>query len=313
MDQKNTWIIKICCVIAAFSLWLYIINETNPQKTDKIQVPVYLTGIESIEQQQKLKIIPPAEAYSVILNVKGSPTDIMLGKDQFRVEADLSQYAFSVGSRSVPVRLVKQPANVNVLNSETLFVSVTFDDLIVKSMPVKLDIAGKVKDGYWAMAQNITPSEVEISGAAKFINQVTSISAKADFKSTDKDLNMKLPLKALDAAGREIKEVTIHPDTVEFIVPVKKIKTVPVTVDTKGTLNKLYSMKGALLPTPDKIDIAGDEASINAVNALKTEPIDLSALTPDKVVIAKIIVPQGVSLLNSDGTVKVKADRKSVV
>lgn len=310
MDQKNTWLIKICCIIAAFSLWLYIINETNTQSTQRVTVPVYLTRTESVEEQ-KLKIIAPAQQYTVTLTVKGSPTDIAVNKDQFRVEADLSEYALPRGKKSFPVRVVRQPANVIVLNSETLFVTVTFDELIVKNFPIKVSMDGKVKDGYFNMQQSISPTEAVVSGAAKFINQVVSVSASADYKGTDKDLNMKLPLRALDAAGREIKEVEIQPANVEVVIPVRKVKTVPITVDTKGTLNKAYSLK-TLVPTPDKVEIAGDE-SINNITALKTEQIDLGTLTPNKVVVAKILLPPGVTLLDSDGTVKVKAVLDNVV
>jgi YbbR domain-containing protein len=192
-------------------------------------------------------------------------------------------------------------------------VKVTLDDLIRKTFPVKVNLSGKVKEGYYAYPQNVAPTEVEVSGAAKYVNQVVAIEAKSDLKSTDKDLNMKLPLRALDAAGKEIKEVNISPDIVEVIVPVKKIKTVPITVETKGTLNKIYSMKGILVSTPDKVEIAGDETSVNNVTSLKTEQVDLSTLTPNKTVIAKIILPPGVTLLDSDGTVKVKATLDNVV
>jgi YbbR domain-containing protein len=311
MDQKSTWLIKICCVIAAFSLWLYIINETNTQTTQNILVPVELTNLE-IANEKGYAVLPGQE-FNISLNVKGSTADIASGKNQFKVVADMGLYVVTKGDNNIPIRVERQPVNVNILNSQALFVKVTLDDLIKKTFPVKVNLSGKVKEGYYAYPQNTAPTEVEVSGAAKYVNQVVAIEAKSDLKSTDKDLNMKLPLRALDAAGKEIKEVNISPDTVEVIVPVKKTKTVPITVETKGTLNKLYSMKGSLVPTPDKVEIAGDEAIINNVTALKTEQVDLSTLTPNKAIAAKIILPPGVTLLDSDGTVKIKATLDNVI
>ena len=311
MDQKSTWLIKICCVIAAFSLWLYIVNETNTQTSQNLQVPVEIANIEALNENGYALL--PGQEFIVNLKVKGSTADIAAGKNQFKVIADMSLYRVTKGDNRIPIIVERQPINVNVLNSEALYVKVTIDELIKKSFPIKVSLSGKTKEGYYAYPQNIAPTEVEVSGAAKYVSQVVAIEAKSDLKSTDKDLNMKLPLRALDAAGKEIKEVNISPDTVEVIVPVKKTKTVSVTVDTKGVLNKIYSMKGLLVPSPDKVEIAGNETSIDNVTSLKTEQVDLSTLTPNKVVVAKIILPPGVTLLDSDGTVKIKATLDNVI
>lgn len=311
MDQKSTWLIKICCVIAACSLWLYIINETNTQTSLPITVPVELVNVEVINENGYALL--PGQQFNIDLRVKGSSANIAAGKSQFKVVADMNLYRVVKGENYIPIRIDRQPVNVNVLNSEGMYVKVALDELIKKTFPIKVNLSGKTKEGYYAYPQNIAPTEVEVSGAAKYVNQVVAIEAKSDLKSTDKDLNMKLPLRALDAAGKEIKDVTISPDTVEVIVPVKKIKTVPITVETKGTLNKIYSMKGILVATPDKVEIAGDETSVNNVTSLKTEQIDLSTLTPNKTIIAKIILPPGVTLLDSDGTVKVKATLDNVI
>jgi YbbR domain-containing protein len=310
MEQKSTWIIKICCVIAAFSLWLYIINETNTQTTQDITVPVELTNMEFANE--KGYALLPGQQFNVKLQVKGSTADIAYGKSQFKVVADMGIYAVTKGDNYIPIRVERQPVNVKVINTEALYVKVTLDELIKKSFPVKVSLSGKAKEGYYAFPQNIAPTEVEVSGAAKYVNQVVAVQASSDLKGTDKDLNMKLPLRALDAAGREIKDVLIRPDTVEVIVPVKKTKTVPITIDTKGTLNKAFSMKG-LVSTPESVEIAGDEESVNNVTALKTEPVDLGTLTPNKIVVAKLVLPPGVSLIGSDGTVKVKATLDNVI
>lgn len=305
MDQKNTWLIKICCVIAAFALWLYVTNVENNQNPQPVSVPVTLTGIENVAQQ-KLKILPPTQQYTVTLHVRGSLTDIALNKDQFKVIADLSEFQFSKGTKNIPVRIERQPANVTVLNTEGLYVSVSFDNLIEKTFPVKINVNGRVKDGFYA-PQNyyINPTDVVVSGAAKFVNQVSSVETTIDLKSAEKDLGFKLALKALDSAGKEIKDVDINPAFVDISIPVKKIKTVGINIKTKGNINSELALKSFQL-LPEKVDIAGGD-NLNDITSLDTEPVDLSTLTPNKTISLKIIVPDGVILTNSDGTVKIKA------
>lgn len=311
MEQKNIWLIKICCVVAAFALWLYVTNVENNQNPQLLTVPVTLTGIENVTQQ-KLKVLPASQQYTVTLHVRGSLTDIALGKDQFKVVADLSEFQFSKGTKNIPVRIERQPANVTVLNSETLYVPVSFDNLLEKTFPVKVNMTGKVKDGYYA-PQNyyINPTDVVVSGAAKFVNQVSSVETNIDLKSAEKDLGFKLALKALDSTGKEIKDVEISPAFVDVSIPVKKIKTVGINVKTKGNVSSEFVFKSFQL-IPEKVDIAGGD-NINNITSLDTEPVDLSTLTPNKTISVKIIIPDGVTLTNSDGTVKLKADMDKII
>jgi len=311
VDKKNTWLIKICCVIAAFSLWLYTSNLEGSQVPQQVTVQVTLQGLDNVTEQ-KLKVLPPAKPYTVTLKVTGSLTDVQLGKEQFKAVADLSEWVFTKGERDIPVRIERQPANVTILNSSILSIRVAFDDLKQKNLPIKVNTEGsKVKEGYFALTQNITPSDVVVSGAAKFVDQVTSVGVSLDLKNADKDLNLKLPLKALDSSGREVKNVDISPDAVDITIPVKKTKTVGINVVTKGNLGKDYSLK-TIVTQPDKIDIAGGDA-VNNITVLNTEPVDLSALSPNKTITAKLVVPDGISLINSDGTVKIKATMDKII
>jgi YbbR domain-containing protein len=303
VDQKSTWLIKICCVIAAFSLWLYVTNVDNNQVSHRITVSVTLTGIDSVTSQ-KLKVLP-GQQFNVTLNVKGTPADVALGKDQFKVVADLSQYAVSKGERQIPVLVERQPANVSVLNSQAYYVKVIFDDLVEKSLPVKVAIDGKVKEGFHALKQTIRPTDVTVSGAAKFVNQVVTVEARVDLKNSDKDINSSLVLKAYDAAGREIKDVDIEPSTVDVVIPIKRTKTVGINAKTVGNPINGYALK-QLIITPDRVDIAGGDA-VNSITSLNTVPIDLGTLSPNKEIVVKIDVPSGISLINSDGTIKVTA------
>ncbi|MCM8710726.1 CdaR family protein [Clostridium sp. SYSU_GA19001] len=308
MEQKDTWLIKICCVIAAFSLWLYIVTIGNNEVTRRVTVAVELTNIDSVTD--KKLVILPEQQFTVALNVKGTPADIELGKEQFKVVADMSMYALSKGEIRIPVTVERQPVNVTVLDSG-YYVKVMFDDLVQKSVPVKVSISGKAKEGFYAFPQTINPTEVIVSGAAKFVNAVTAVEAGKDINNYEEDINFNLPLKAVDADGKEVKNVSIDTNTVQVTIPVKRTKTVGINVKTKGNISNEFYLK-SLVPQPEKVDIAGGNA-INNITALDTEPVDLSTLSPNKNIVVKLIVPEGISLINSDGTVKVKANLEKVI
>jgi YbbR domain-containing protein len=310
MDQKNTWLVKFLSVIAAFSLWLYISNINDNQRPQTITVPVEIINMDAVTE--KNLILLPNQKLSVELNVRGTPTDISNGEDDFRVLVDFSLYGLSKGELRLPVIIDKQPVNVTVLNSEVYFVKVQFDDLLRKTVPVKVSLGGKIKDGYYAMPQNVSPTDVVVSGAARYVTQVVAVEARGDLKSSDKNLKLSLPLKPVDATGKEVINVELNSENVTVDIPIKKTKTVSINVVTKGNISKDMFLRTLVL-TPEIVDIAGEEEVINSIVSLDTETIDLSTISPKNNIVAKIIVPEGVSFINSDGTVRIKATMEKIV
>jgi YbbR domain-containing protein len=311
MEQKNTWIVKVFCIVAAFSLWIYISNVDNNQITQRVYNVAVIPVNENAIAEKKLVMLPDQQL-TVTLNVKGTPTDISLGKNQFRVLVDFGLYGLSKGEMRLPVIIDRQPANVTILNAETYFVKVQFDNLIEKSVPVKLDLSGKVKEGYYSLEQKVSPTDVIISGPARYVNEVVAVRASGDLKNADKDLTLSLPLRPVDTSGKEVKNVIMNAKDLEVTIPVKKTKTVSIIADSKGSIGKDMFLKN-LIPIPEKVDIAGDESVINSITSLKTEKIDLGTLTPDATAVTTIILPPGVRLINSDGTVKVKAVIEKII
>lgn len=311
MDQKNKWLIKICCVIAAFGLWLYISNLNDNQIKYEIKsIPVELINRDVLTQSKMM--ILPGQQFTVSVYVKGKPADIYKIKPQdFKIVADMGEYVVRKGENKIPVRIVDHPSNIYVLNSETIVLKVELDDLIQKTFPVEAALDVKAKDGFYVSSDfTKKPSEVVVSGAAKFVNEVAKVVAKVNVKNADKDINLSVPLQALDAAGKPVVDVDISLKTAELSIPVKKTKTVGINIKRKGNISKDMVLK-ALISTPDKVEIAG--ANIDSVNALDTEPVDLASITPNKAVTVKIIVPQGITLLNSDQTVKIKATMDKII
>jgi YbbR domain-containing protein len=303
MEQKNTWLIKICCVIAAFSLWLYIVNVGDYAVTRTVTVPVDLVNVQSVTER-KLAILP-GQKFMVTLNVKGTPSDIELNKDQFKVVADMSMYALSKGEIRIPVIIERQPVNVTVLNSGSYYIKVEFDDYVEKTVPVKFNIEGKLKEGFYALEESISPTEVSVSGAARYVNKVVRAEASKNIENLDKDLNLRLPLKAVDDSGKEVENVNLNINVVEVKIPIKETKTLPVKINTKGTLKKDIHLK-SLTAVPDKIEVVLKNDT-NNITYIETEPIDLSSITSSEEIPVKIIPKEGVILLNNDNIIKVKA------
>ena len=59
-------------------------------------------------------------------------------------------------------------------------------------------------------------------------------------------------LKPVDAAGKEIKEVIVNPSQIDVKIPIRKTKSVGVTVKTIGKLNPNFTL-GSIRVLPERL------------------------------------------------------------
>nr|WP_241393062.1 CdaR family protein [Clostridium tetanomorphum] len=208
------------------------------------------------------------------------------------------------GENNVPVQIQKSPENITIVNSDNLFVNITLDDLIEKTVPLNVYTVGNPKEGYYSTKPSANITDVTVKGAGRFINQIHKAQVKCDISNMYRDLNITLPVQAVDVNGNIIKDVKVHPISTEVRVPIKKAKTVSINVKTTGKLND-NRVLDKITALPEKVDITGEENIINNINSLDTEVINLENVKGEEIT-SKLIVPKGVTLVNNNGYVKIK-------
>lgn len=312
MDERNKkeqLIIKICCLIAAFGLWLYTTNVLNPIRTYKKSIPVVLMNADAIGQSNLTLI--PGQNPSITLTLKGTANDVYsVTENQFKVVIDLGAYVLKKGENIIPVELKEIPNNIKVVNTENLWAKVEIDELEEKVVPIKTDIEGKAKEGYYALKTNINENSARITGAARYVEKVDSVVAKYNISNRTSDLQQSVSLKPVDKNNNVVDYVKVEPSYVNVKVPIKKIKSIPITVKTTGELAD--RILNSIISIPSSIEIAGEDALINSITSLNTETIDLSTSSKDEIDI-KLIVPEGVTLINNNGYVKVKITSNNIL
>ncbi|WP_368489051.1 YbbR-like domain-containing protein [Clostridium sp. BJN0013] len=300
--KENQILIKICCIVAAFILWLYIFNVENPTIERKIVVPVTIVN-KNILTQSKLVQVGEKE-FRVSLLIKGSASDLYSIKaTDFELQSDLNSYAMKKGENTVPVSVKKSPDNITIINNENLWIKLQLDKLKQKTFSIKVLLQGKVKEGYYPLEPILKTQQAEISGAENVINKVKTVVGNCDLKSTSSDINTSLTLQAQDTSGNVLKDIVIKPSSVKITIPVVKIKTVPVNIKLQDNVSDVSKL---ITAEPEKVDIAGEERIIKDINGIDTESIDLSKIQSEENIQAKLIVPQGVKLVTGTGVVKLK-------
>ena len=314
-DGKQQFIIKICCVIAAFALWLFITSTENPVTAFKIKsIPVQLLNADVLTHSNL--ILVPGQDLTTSLNIKGANTSTLLNAKatEFTVVADLSQYALKKGEQKIPIEIRKSPDNISVINSDSLFITVNLDERIEAKLPISVNVTGKPKEGFYASAAKLSQEYATVVGGSKFVNIVKELLVEVDIEGKESDVVKSYKLKPVDAAGKEIKEVTVNPSHMDVKVPVRKTKAVAVKVKTSGNLNSNYTL-ASITVLPKQLDVTGSTTDLDQLENLNTEAIDLSKINRTTTMNAKVLIPDGLSLVNNttDGIVKVLITLNKVV
>lgn len=302
MDKtsKKDFIIRICCFIAAFCLWIFVSNESNPIKTVTVKnVKIELINSESI-LQNKL-IVQANQELSINLVVKGSSNKVFdLKSDNFEVVADLGAYALKKGSNMVPVEIKDSPSDVTIVKDDKFWIDIEIDEYKEKNFKIKTDkINIKQKDGLFINEPIIKPLEAKVSGPSMYMLNVDGVYAIGDINDFKTASENDLRLIAVDKKGNEIKEVSVNPKYARVTISSSKIKTVPIKINTEGTLPKVYIIDEAY-PSPGNVQITGGDSELEKITSISTEPINIGNLSGTNTVDVKLIIPPKISIINPD-------------
>lgn len=313
MDEKNkkkNLIIKITCIIVSFCLWIYITNIEDPIKKSKLlNVPVKLINSENIEQSQ-LALLSSGKDLTVTLTLQGKSSQLALVKSsQFVAIADLSTYVLHKGVNTIPVSIKEVPndTNVKVLNNGAIFVKISLDDLKEKTIPLKVKAEESPKSGYYAFQPQFNYTEAVVRGPASYVKNVVSVIAKCNIKNSMRDVAFTLPLTAVDINGNTINGVAINPQFIDVVIPVKRIKNVGINIKTSGSLKDKVNLK-SLTAEPPSVNIAADDDILKNITSIDTQPIDLGSINASTMINSHLQIPSGVTVVNSDGGINIKAN-----
>ena len=304
--RKQQFIIKVCCVIAAFALWLFITSTENPMTTYKIKnIPVQLLNTDKVTKSN-LALIPNQDL-TISLNIKGANTSILLNTkaDDFKVVADLSAYALKSGEQNIPIEIRKSPDNINVVNSDSLFIKINLDNLKQSKLPINVNISGKAAEGFFASVPKLSQNYATVVGGSRFVDLVKNIVIEENIQGVESNVAKTFKLKPVNEAGEEIKDVYVNPAQVDVKISVSKTKALGVDVKTIGTLNPNFTLTSTKV-MPEKFNVIGGNVALSSVKSLNTEDIDLSKIVKNTTMNVNVLIPDGLTLVGGNAKAQVQ-------
>lgn len=286
--------IKILSIIAAIVMWLYVMNEQNPQVTYVIRdVPVKLQNLD----ETKFALKDNSIEYKVNVRVRGRRS-LVANLKPSDIHAQVNLRGRMEGDNLIRVD-VSTPPNVELIDVSPREIMVTLEAIIEEQLPVSVDIIGVPAPGFAVDRPTSKPQAVVVKGPRSLVNAVKKVSASIDVTDTNSTIVSTLPVRVLDAQNKEQKGVTFRPEVVEVTVPIVPVSNVQVLPNIRGNPPEGYIIRDVRIDPPTVVVTGGHEI-LDGLQSLGTESINVEGATSTVSTDVKLILPKGVSLFDED-------------
>ena len=286
--------LKIVALIFAILLWAYVLVALNPVRSKSIDdVPITLEGYTDLLSRNLILVnsdlgLADVEVNSTITNHSNL--------DASRVSCRASLGTISAaGTYRLPLSVTVQSNLGTVASVDPRTVTVEVDNLVVKTVPVKLELTGKLPEGYEVTSESLV-STITLEGAARYIEPTVRAVATVDLTGRTSNVEESVDVTFYDKNDTEVTVVTRSKNTPNVTVRVhlsafKQVsvkQTVSLTDDTYFTLTSDI--------TPATVVIYGPSDVLATVDSVSTQGLVLPAeegVVSQEVPLAR---PEGVSL-----------------
>ena len=295
---------KIIALVVAVVLWLFVMNEQNPQIEGSFTVAVDLRNVpEGYKVTQTEK--------SVKLKVRGARSFFVSAEPEgFKAYADLD--GLDSGEHEVKVKAVL-PQGFELVDAQPETVSVTLDKIVRRSVRVDLIVTGSAAAGYTVGKISQAANTTVIEGPESRVAEVDRVIGYVGLSGNRDDFTLQVPLTPINSDGKAVDDVELLARTVEVSVQLargltRKIVSVHPVLD--DVLPEGFTL-GEVQVEPTKIEIAGDAALISKVASIDTEKIVISDMKESGKKIVHLAIPNGVAIPNREVTVTVELKPKA--
>lgn len=280
---------KLISVAFAMILWLYVMSVINPVITNEVlNVPAQLMN-ESILRQSGLVVFGQPEP-TVRVRITGNRDQVQrITRENIEARIDLRGY--SEGTNSIPIE-VNVPAGVEV-DWNPKFATIELERIVSKQKEVVVQIEGQPAEGYVLGEPQLRPNLVWVEGPESFVNSVENVVAQMNLNGQQENVSLSLPLKAINSRGEEVMSVTVRTTLVDVFAPIDQLKSVGVDLDLNVEPAEGYRIL-SIISDPVNITVRGQQAILDGINRLSTEPYQLEEVNESTEVIIPIVFPEGV-------------------
>lgn len=300
-------------LLLALLVWVYYVSNYGEQITKTFSgVEVVFSGEATMRDQLSL-IITQQDVTSVSVTIMGSKRDILrLTSADIKATVDLSNVTLT-GYRSMSYKLTYpsdiDSADITITKRSPESVNIVVSKLATKVVELKGRFEGTTAEGYVPGAITFSPVSITLTGPEENLSQVSYALVVLDRDDVSAAFTTEANFTLVDAEGNELHftDVTSDVTSVSATLPVRMTKEVALDVDlidgggaTGANVIKTIS--------PGTITLAGDAATLTAINRISLAVIDLSDYNTFPITEYSIIIPNDTENLSGITTASVSLE-----
>lgn len=297
------WLPKLLCLIAACALWVYVMNEQNPQVENTYTVPVETRNLDR-------SLVATNVPSTVKVKVRMARSDmIYMRSDNIKAYVDLS--GMTDGDYPNTPILVSVPGDESVVSVSPKTFDLNIDTYAVKTLPANVQIFGTPETNFSVESNKATPDTITIAGSSTMVAKADRAVVSVNIAGKEKSFAEFDSVNILDADGNTVTGLDIMPSQVKVTVKMKeetKLGNLPIKIETKGEPDKGYKV-GKITVTPPVATLTAPISFFAANRTLDLDPIDVTGASSDIHQVVNVNVPSGGSVAVPKVTVVVEIDK----
>ena len=292
--------LKIIALVSSILIWLYVGGEQNPVITRVVNAEVRARGAPP----EKLLVRPSRDPIPV--EVTGPKTEVdSIADNEIYAYVDLA--LAQEGERQLRVVEWRRPTSAAGVSLRPMrqFVDANIEIKLRKQFPITVSFNNEPPAGRVYGRPRLNPPRATVVGSHEDVRRVQKLTVYVETHGANVRTNA--TVQALDSDGVMIDTVSIEPATTRVDIDLTDAparRTLPVAVGYRGQPAPPFTVT-EVSSSPQVVTVVGKPERIIPLRNVPTGPVSLQGITQDTTLEVPLVLPDGVSVRDNPGTVRV--------
>lgn len=290
---KNKTVLKICSVVIAICLWVYVIGEVDPESRKKISnIEVAYANTEVLAENGLA--VTDEEQTVISAVIEGKRSDVNDAKQRgLKASVDVSRC--KEGSNTLEI-IFTLPDGVKLDSASEEKIEVNVAELVSEEKPVVISVSDNGDEQNeipWVIGYK--PETVYVKGARSIVDKVDHVSGVIHAAQvTEQMKNLEAELIPVEKNGNEVEGVEASYEVAFADVQLLSSKKVKLEIKTENLEGNLQVEE---IKADKTVRIVGNQDVIDSMDKIEGT-VDLSGMTSSGKAEINIELPEGVYLYN---------------
>lgn len=273
--------LKLLSLLMAILLWHFVVTtNTSITRTKSVTgLTGYISGQSTLNTYGLALLENPTEELSDIsVLIEVSQSDYAYpSEDNVQVTLDLSSVR-TAGVQEVPLKASSAYGKVVRIMPDS--VSMTFEPLDSRIVPVNVQITGDDGKSRWYNVNRSNPSSLTISGAASVVQKIASAYVYVDAAGAENSFTAAEEYTLMDGAGNLISQSMLNrsASSISVNVGVYPTKEIPISTEISSVVMG-EPAEGYIVDSisiqPQTISVAAEQELLDRLEELRIQPISV--------------------------------------